>query len=155
MSSKHSLIVKEIATRKWCSPLHTRSILIAGHDLYVFLEKVESTLYAMHMFFHRYKFGPPNNANCGLHPLSQFGLGAEGIYEVENSPWLHEFRTWNQNGPKYCEYGMADDKHIIVCFLDATLEILSSGVVKEIQISEPDLFSSLGQRLGYLESKNR
>ena len=88
----------------------------------------EGELVAVVQFSHclSHLLGLPDEATLHTHPLTQYGLEANEIYVIENSPWVHQFKHINTTHP-YFSSVFLDLKHFVFTFHDSTFECVAEN----------------------------
>jgi hypothetical protein len=143
-------VVVDITPKELSLPFHSRVVISRGGVFYLLLEKQEETVNAIRYIWTSQRASDPYDVKNGLHPLSQFGLGSNGIFEVKNSPWLDEYYRWNLNGPLYNEHAIMRYRHIVLCGLDRVFELIAHPG-HEIRVHESEFFDELRRQLNYAQ----
>jgi hypothetical protein len=143
-------VVREVTLKKEYSFQYENFVLSSQHELYLVLAKDGSSVSAPKFRFSIFKYGSPNDEARGSHPLAKFGLGLYGLYQVDNSPWIHELMVANRIHPRHQDSMFADRKHFVACFQDVMLEVVCREF-EEIEIEESALLAVLHAELLCLE----
>jgi len=146
----NSPVVREVTLKKKYSFQYENFVLSTQHDLYLMLEKEGPSVSALKFRFSSFKYGSPNDEARGSHPLTRYGLGFYGLFQVENSPWIHELMAANRVHPRHQDSMFSDRQHYIACFKDVMLEVVCREF-EEIEIEESALLSILQSELLCLE----
>ena len=90
------------------------------------------------------KFGYPNDEALGGHPLYSRGLSCYGIFEVLDSPWIHQLHEQNRTTFPNSSSG---GRHYVFTFHDSTFECIADGLSTSVT-REPyaQVLASLSQR---------
>jgi hypothetical protein len=118
--------------------------------IYLFLEKVGDTVFALRFAGPDCKYGRPNDEAHGAHPLAKFGLGFYGFYEVHDSPWIREMMIANRVHPRHSDSLFDGLRHFIACFKDVKFECVCREM-SEVQLGRDEFSELVTQQLGYLE----
>lgn len=130
-----------------------RSIICMGRVFYVLLDKPGNTIHAVKFRWQLLKTSESYDVAQGRHPLSPYGLDGCGVFEVRYSPWVDEYRTWNQNGPLYNEYGFEGRhglKHYVVCTLNEVVEFITNEPLQEVSLADSVQIADLNGLFGCL-----
>src|SRR6266498_2412308 len=101
-------LVREVQLKKEYPFQYENFVLVTQHELYLLLEKDGTSISALKFSFRSFKYGSPNDEARGSHPLMKYGLGWYGLYQVENSPWIHELMLANRIHPRHNDAMFAD-----------------------------------------------
>lgn len=142
--------VEEIKLDKDYKFMYENFIISSQRNLYLLLEENNGIVDALCFKFIIYKYGYPNDEV--QHPLSQFGLGFYGFYEVKNSDWIQNLENWNSKHPKHIAGMRMKDKHYVARFKDLTLEIIATGDYEFKQILKDDLLAIVNNELQNLNN---
>ena len=123
--------------------MYENFIVATQHEVYLLLQARGDTIDALKFSSIQFKYGYPND-EVG-HPLSKYGLGSYGLFEVKNSPWLQEIINNNRSHSRHIDDIFSDYRHIIGRFKDVTFEILCDSM-EEIEISQAQLFELVQQQ---------
>lgn len=118
--------------------------------IYLFLEKVGDTVFALRFAGSNCKYGGPNDEAHGAHPLAKCGLGFYGLYEVHDSPWIREMMIANRVHPRHSDSMFDGLRHFVACFKDVKFECVCREM-SEVQLSRDEFSELVAQQLGYLE----
>ena len=83
-------IVKEIKLSREYDFSYENFVLATQYEIYLLIDKSEGLIYGIKFKSRQVKYGSPNDEARGGHPLMKYGLGFDGFFEVENSPWIKE-----------------------------------------------------------------
>src|SRR5277367_3220053 len=142
--------VREVPLRREYSFQYENFVVATQHQVFLLLEKVETSLFALRFRFARLKYGGPNDEARGGHPLAKHGLGFYGLYEVLDSPWIEEVKSGNRVHPRHDDSLFSDYKHYVACFKDVMLEVISSEF-EEVELTEAALLTLIQEQSGFLE----
>lgn len=143
-------IVREVKLQREYPFQYENFVLATQQELYLFLAKEGTAVSALRFRFSAVKYGGPNDEARGSHSLVKYGLGLYGLYQVENSPWIHELMVANRIHPRHQDSLSADRKHFIACFKDVMLEVVCREF-EEVRLDESELIAIVQEQLGYLE----
>ena len=121
-------------------------------DTYLFLNREENHIDALRFNSTLIKYGFPNDEARGASPLTKYGLGFYGFYEVVNSPWVKEQMLANRVHPSHSDSLFKGKKHYVACFKDVMLEITCRGF-EEIKLSESEVSSLVQQQIEFLDEQ--
>lgn len=145
---KHGIDIKEVKLKKEYAFMYENFVVSSQQVLYVLLEESNDKIDALKFDVVIYKYGYPNDEVS--HPLSRFGLGPYGFYEVINSEWIKEIRNNNRSHPRHADSLFERDKHYVARFKDVTVEIICSKF-EEVQLAKEDLISFVTEQTSYLK----
>lgn len=143
-------IVREVKLREDHGFQYENFVLATQHEIYLLLKKAGTSVSALKFRFTSLKYGAPNDEARGSHPLMKYGLGWYGLFQVENSPWIHELMASNRIHPSHEDSMFSDRKHYIACFKDVMFEVVCREF-EEVMLEEADLAAIFQQQLTYLE----
>jgi hypothetical protein len=143
-------VVYEIMLKRDYAFQYENFVLATQNDLYLLLQKVGTSVSLLKFSSSSYKYGSPNDEARGGHPLTKFGLGWYGLYQVENSPWIQELMVANRVHDRHQDSMYADKKHYVACFKDVMLEVVCRGF-EEIQLEQDTFLSMVQEQLACLE----
>jgi len=104
--------------------LYSNFVTSSQTKLHLILTKRENILDVIEFdLFFVYKFGYPNDEVS--HPLTKYGLGNYGFFEVQNSEWIEQLRQNNSSHSSHSDSIYNDLRHFIAKFKDVTLEIIA------------------------------
>ena len=110
-------------------------------------EQADDLIDTLQFDFLIYKYGYPNDEVS--HPLSKYGLGSYGLFQVTNSPWVTELRDNNRQHYRHTDSSFDDYKHYVAKFKDVTVEIICTNM-QEIQLTKSELLVFLDEQISYL-----
>jgi hypothetical protein len=119
--------VVEIALSKHYRFMYENFIIATQHAIYLLLEKNNGNVDVLYFDSPNLRYGSPNDEARGGHPLSQYGLGTYGLFEVHNSPLIQEQMLANRVHPSHTDSLFDDKRHFIACFKDVMAEIVCSS----------------------------
>ncbi|MEW8254667.1 MAG: hypothetical protein AB2747_09950 [Candidatus Thiodiazotropha taylori] len=149
MKSKPEPKVKEVKLSKKYSFMYENFVIATQSDTYLLLEKTGDIVDAIKFNSRTVKYGGPNDEGRGAHPLMGYGLGFYGLYEVENSPWIHEQMTGNRVHPRHSDSLFSGYKHYIACFKDVMFEVTCDSY-EEVHLPVAEVGKLVNQQLDYL-----
>ena len=141
--------VREVKLSKEYKFMYENFIFSTQSTLYLLLEENNSVIDAL--TFSKsllHKYGHPNDEL--EHPLSKYGLGVYGLFEVDNSEWIAEIKRKGMSHPKYFDGLYNNTKHYVARFKDVTLEVLSADY-KLMQINKADFINIINKEIDYLK----
>ena len=118
--------------------MYQNFIIASQQNLLLLLEQTENAIDALRFDFLIHKYGYPNDEVS--HPLSKYGLGFYGLFEVTNSPWIIELRNINRQHSRHTDSMFDNYKHYIAKFKDVTVEVISTKI-EEIQLTKIELLT--------------
>ena len=124
--------------------------ILTQSGAYLFLEKIDGDVHALHFDSPHCKYGGPNDEAHGGHPLAKYGLGFYGLYIVENSPWVLEMMIANRVHPQHSDSLFNGYKHYIACFKDVKFESVCREM-REVTLSEGEIETIIKKELFSLE----
>jgi hypothetical protein len=142
--------VEEVQLNRHYRFMYENFAVLTQGKLYLFLEKVGDRVFALCFEGVNCKYGGPNDEAHGAHPLSNFGLGFYGLYEVHNSPWIREMMIANRIHPSHTDSMFHGQKHFIACFKDVKFECICREM-SEMQLSSEECSNILAEQLDHLE----
>lgn len=86
--------VTEVSVSKDYAFMYENFIVSSQQKLFLLLEQTDSVIDSLQFDFLIYKYSYPNDEVS--HPLSKYGLGSYGLFEVTNSPWVTELKDNNR-----------------------------------------------------------
>ena len=144
-------IVKEIKLSREYDFSYENFVLATQHEIYLLIDKSEGLIYGIKFKSRLVKYGSPNDEARGGHPLTKYGLGFYGFFEVENSPWIKEQIELNKVHPRHSDSLFSGLSHYIACFQDVMLEVTSKAY-EEFQITQEELNLVLQEQVSNLEA---
>jgi hypothetical protein len=130
------------------------NFLISGQqELYLMLEENDELIDILKFNFKVYKYGYPNDEAMGSHPMTKYGLGFYGLFEVLNSPWIKEICEGNRIHPRHDDSMFSDYKHYIVRFKDVTLDVLCNKI-EELQLTKRQIFETINKEIEFIKKDN-
>lgn len=144
-------VVKEIELGREYDFSYENFVLVTQHEVYLLIEKSDGYIYGIKFRSRLVKYGSPNDEARGGHPLTKFGLGFYGFFEVENSPWIREQIELNKVHPRHSDSLFSGLSHYVACFQDVMLEITSKSY-EEFKMSQEELSSVLKEQVSNLEA---
>jgi hypothetical protein len=143
--------VNEIKLKKDYQFMYENFLISSQSDLYLLLEESGGLIDALRFNFLIYKYGYPNDEAMAAHPMSKYGLGFYGLYEVFNSPWIVEIRNSNRIHPRHIDKMYNDYKHYIARFKDVTLDVICLKM-EELQLTKGQLIEILNKEIGFINN---
>jgi len=143
--------VKEIKLSREYDYSYENFVLATQHEVYLLIEKSEDYIYGIKFRSRLVKYGSPNNEARGGHPLTKYGLGFYGFFEVENSPWIKDQIELNKVHPSHSDSLFSGLSHYVACFQDVMLEITSKSY-EEFKMSPKELSAVLQEQVSNLEA---
>jgi hypothetical protein len=123
--SKPEPNVKEHVLEKNFGFTYSNFVISSQHTLYLLLSKSEEKVDVLEFEFSIFKYGHPND-EVG-HPLTKYGLGVYGFFEVLHSNWIEEMRLNNSSHHSHSELRYNSKRHFVARFQDLTLEIVAQN----------------------------
>ncbi|WP_323816615.1 hypothetical protein [Cellvibrio sp. NN19] len=142
--------VKEVTLNRTYQFSYENFVLATQGSTYLFLEKSENSVFGIKFNSRLVKYGSPNDEARGGHPLTKYGLGFYGFFEVENSDWVREQIELNSVHPRHNEKLFEGYKHYVACFQDVMLEVTSKSYV-EFEISLSELNALIQEQVNFIE----
>ncbi len=142
--------VTEIKLKKDFKFMYENFLISGQRDLYLLLEESEGLIDALRFNFLIYKYGYPNEEAMGAHPMTKYGLGFYGLFEVLNSPWIIEIRDSNRIHSSHNDNMYNDYKHYIASFKDVTLDVICSKM-EELQLTKGQLIEIVNKEIEFLK----
>ncbi|MGL5631692.1 MAG: hypothetical protein ACRDD3_04960 [Azovibrio sp.] len=143
--------VSEVKLGRHYAFMYEHFVLLTQQDAYLFLEKNDDAVLALHFDSPYCKYSGPNDEAHGSHPLAQYGLDFYGLFEVENSPWIEEMRVANRIHPRHSDSLFSGYRHYIACFKDIKFESVCHNM-KEVVLAKGDVAALVTEELRKLES---
>lgn len=140
-------IVTEISLKKDYAFMYENFIVSSQKKLFLLLEQADDLIDTLQFDFLMYKYGYPNDEVS--HPLSKYGLGSYGLFQVANSPWVIELRDNNRQHLRHSDSSFVDYKHYVAKFKDVTVEVICTNM-QEIQLTKSELLVFLDEQISYL-----
>ena len=135
-------------------PFMYENFLIATQsEAYLILDKSGDVTYAIRFESADCKYGAPNDEALGGHPLAKYGLGSYRLFEVSDSPWIHDLMVANRVHPSHKDEMFADRKHYIATFKDVTVEVVCRSM-SEVALSAADFAAIVTKQLLLLEDQS-
>lgn len=142
--------VTEITLRKNYKFMYENFVVATQQEVFLMLEKQGEFAALLHFDSpQQMKYGSPNDEARGGHPLSKYGLGFYGFFEVENSPWIKALMVGNRVHPRHSDSLFDGMKHYIVCFKDVMLEVACDSY-EERQMPVAEFISLVNEQLDCL-----
>lgn len=130
--------------------LYSNFVISSQTKLHLILTKRENILDVIEFdLFSVYKFGYPNDEVS--HPLTKYGLGNYGFFEVQNSEWIEQLRKNNSSHSSHSDSTYNDLKHFIAKFKDVTLEVIA-GDFELKTIKQDELIAETIRELNNLDN---
>ena len=142
------ITVTEVSLKKDYTFMYENFIVSSQQKLFLLLKTNDDKIDALEFHFFIYKFGYPNDEVS--HPLSKYGLGFYGLFQVNNSPWVKELKENNQVHPRHSDDLFNKYKHYIAKFKDVTIEVLCTKM-EEKELTKAQLFSFLEEQINFLQ----
>ena len=143
--------VIEIKLNKHYRFMYENFVLATQSAVYLLLAKsgdrVDVLKFDRHTIF---RYGAPNDEVRGSHPLSKFGLGFYGLYQVSHSPWVQEIIAANRIHPRHSDQLFEGLSHFVACFKDVTFEIIAREM-REVSMDFAEFNALVATQLNYLE----
>ena len=127
--------------------MYENFIVSSQQKLFLLLEQTDDLIDTLQFDFLIYKYGYPNDEVS--HPLSKYGLGSYGLFQVINSPWVTELRDNNRQHHRHTDSSFSDYKHYIAKFKDVTVEVICTKM-EEIQLAKSELLVFMTEQINYL-----
>ena len=127
--------------------MYENCIVSSQQKLLLLLEQADDIIDTLQFDFLIYKYGYPNDEVS--HPLSKYGLGSYGLFQVANSPWVTELRDNNRQHHRHTDSSFDDYKHYVAKFKDVTVEVICTSM-NEIQLTKSELLVFLDEQIKYL-----
>jgi hypothetical protein len=143
--------VKEVRLKKQYKFMYENFLISTQHALYLLLEKEGDQVHALKFGLSCFKYGYPNDEVHGNHPMTKYGLGLYGLYEVSGSPWIEEMMVANRIHHRHTDSMFSDKRHFIACFKDVTLDVVCTDI-EEIQLTRSEVIDLLNGELASLEA---
>jgi hypothetical protein len=139
--------VTEISLKKDYEFMYENFIVSSQQKLFLLLEQADDLIDTLQFDFLIYKYGYPNDEVS--HPLSKYGLGSYGLFQVTNSPWITELRDNNRQHHRHTDNSFDDYKHYVAKFKDVTVEVICTNM-NEIQLTKSELLVFLDEQISHL-----
>src|SRR5689334_4514365 len=117
-------IVSEVTLSRMYPFMYANFLIVTQQDLLLMLEMRYDKVAVLQFDSHNMRYGPPNDEARGGHPLSKYGLGFYGLFEVRNSPWIREQMVANRVHPRHVDAMFDGRRHYVACFKDVMLEVI-------------------------------
>lgn len=127
--------------------MYENFVVSSQQKLFLLLEQVDDVIDTLQFDFLIYKYGYPNDEVS--HPLSKFGVGSYGLFQVNNSPWVTELRNNNRQHHRQTDTSFDDYKHYVAKFKDVTIEVVCTKM-EEIQLTKQELLRVIDDEISYL-----
>jgi len=138
--------IAEIILSKQYQFMYENFVVATQRGVLLVLEKHDNLVSFLQFDSSKIKYGSPNDEARGGHPLSKFGLGWYGLFEVMNSPWVREQMIANRVHARHTD-GMYDGvKHYIACFKDVTFEVMCRSF-QERHVPLPEFLLLINRQL--------
>lgn len=142
-----TITVTEISLKKDYAFMYENFVVSSQQKLFLLLEQVDDVIDTLQFDFLIYKYGYPNDEVS--HPLSKFGVGSYGLFQVNNSPWVTELRNNNRQHHRQTDTSFDDYKHYVAKFKDVTIEVVCTKM-EEIQLTKQELLRVIDDEISYL-----
>lgn len=149
--SRPNPTVTEVQLGRKYSFMYENFVLLTQESTYLFLEKDGQNFHALQFDSPYSRYGGPNDEAHGGHPLTKHGLGAYGLYEVTDSPWIEEMMVANRVHPRHSDALYSGYRHYIACFKDVKFESVCRHM-KEVLLQKSDVQELLARELENLEA---
>lgn len=143
--------VHEVKLSRDYAFMYENFVIATQSEVYLLLEKVRDSVFALRFDSPECRYGGPNDEAHGGHPLTKFGLGIYGLYEVENSPWISEQKIANRVHPSHRDTLFDGRKHYIACFKDVKFESVCRQM-SEVEMKREDIDALVRGQLDALEA---
>jgi hypothetical protein len=143
----NTISVIEVNLSKDYAFMYENFIVSSQHKLLLLLEQADNVIDTLQFDSLIYKYGYPNDEVS--HPLSKYGLGSYGLFQVTNSPWVTELRDNNRQHHRHTDSSFDDYKHYVAKFKDVTVEVVCTKM-EEIQLTKSELLVFLDDQIGQL-----
>jgi hypothetical protein len=144
----NTVTVTEISLKKEYAFMYENFIVASQQKLYLLLEQSNEIIDALQFDILIFKFGYPNDEVS--HPYAKFGLGAYGLFEVKNSPWVTELKENNSQHHRHAESLFDNYKHYVARFKDVTVEAICRQM-EEVQLTKADFLAFVDEQISYLK----
>jgi hypothetical protein len=144
-------VVTEVKLSRDYLFMYENFVLATQSAVYLLLEKRGDAVFALRFNSPNCRYGGPNDEAHGGHPLTQYGLGIYGLYEVENSPWIADMLNANRVHPGHQDWLFEGKKHFIACFKDVKFESVCSQV-DEVVLNREEFSAIFERELDALEA---
>ncbi len=144
---KSTISVTKVKLSKDYAFMYENFVVSSQHKLLLLLEQTDDVIDTLQFDPLVYKYGYPNDEVS--HPLSQYGLGSYGLFQVINSPWVTELRDNNRQHDRHTDNSFSNYKHYVAKFKDVTLEVISTDI-QEVQLTKSELHYFLEEQIDYL-----
>jgi hypothetical protein len=131
--------------------MYENFLISSQRELYLLLQSQGGQVDALKFNFKIYKFGYPNDEAIGAHPMTKFGLGFYGLFEVLNSPWTKKICEANRIHPRHEDRMFNDVRHYIARFKDVTLDILTTNM-EEVQMTTDKVVELVNKEMEFLKT---
>jgi hypothetical protein len=142
--------VKEVKLSKDYSFMYENFAIVTQSAAYLLLEKSGESIRALRFDSPNCRYGGPNDEAHAGHPLTKYGLGAYGLFEVENSPWISEMKVANRVHPKHSDSLFDGRRHYIACFKDVKFESVCREMT-EVSLTGADIDALIKSEFESLE----
>ena len=146
--NKKTIEIKELALKKDYAFMYENFIVSSQQTLYVLLEEDNEKVDALKFDPILFKYGYPND-EVG-HPLTKYGLGSYGFFEVINSEWVQEVSDTNKSHSSHIKSMFDIYRHYIARFKDVTIEIMCTKF-EEVELTKTDLISFVNEQIKFLK----
>lgn len=130
--------------------MYENFVISTQRDTYLMLNTEDDIVSAIRFIGATIKYGGPNDAGRGAHPLTKYGDFIYGLYEVENSPWIKEQMVGNRIHPRHTDDLYSDKKHYVACFKDVMFEASCRGY-EVVSLSKKDVFELITREISNLD----
>lgn len=143
---KSSPVVNEIRLSREYRFMYENFVIATQRETFLLIERDGDQIHAIKFDSPNIKYGAPNDEARGGHPLTKFGLGFYGLYEVKNSPWINEAIHANRHHPGHSESLFAGQRHFLACFKDVMLEV-RCRTLEEVTMTSTQVTSLIADQI--------
>lgn len=140
--------VTEVSLSKDYAFMYENFIVSSQQKLILLLEQTDNLIDVLQFDSLVYKYGYPNDEVS--HPLSKYGLGTYGLFNVTNSPWVTELRDHNRQHSRHTDSSFDNYQHYIAKFKDVTVEIICTKM-EEIQLTKSELLTFIDEQISNIK----
>jgi hypothetical protein len=144
--------VQQVELSRNYSFMYENFVLATQTETYLLLGKNDRSVYALRFDSPNCRYGGPNDEAHGGHPLTKYGLGIYGLYEVENSPWIAEMKVANRVHPNHSDSLFEGKKHYVACFKDVKFESVRRSM-SEVILSQEEVVALVIGQLNELDTE--
>lgn len=130
--------VTEVKLSRDYAFMYENFAILTQSGSYLLLENNGDSIHALHFNSPYSKYVGPNDEAHAGHPLTKYGLGIYGLFEVSNSPWISEMMLANRVHPSHSDSMFKSYRHYIACFKDIKFESVCREM-KELTLTKGEI----------------